>query len=402
VNLLGYNNHRISYLEFAMNYKINFLHLVQTLGCGGAENLLIHYIRSLGSTKYNHYVYCFGKDLYLKETLEDLKVEVKIGPSRKSLKNPLKFILWISKLFIDLYNYTKNKKIHIIQSHLFNGNQVGYFLGLITKIPILLTVHSTKSFSDYRKKIEPRIYLLKIVNTIVYKNAEKIVAISPEIKKILIKKYKLNSSNIIVLKNGIYLDKKILKKEKKRIELKGRIKILAVGSLRYEKSFSTLIQATKILVTDLKVNVLVMIAGEGIEREKLKKLIYKYNLSKNIILLGLRNDIYDLMNKSDIYVSTSLYEGLSIAMIEAFAHNLPVIASDVPGINTVIKNNVNGLLFPVDNYKILSEKIALIINDETLRERLSKNAGIDYHNNYNMKKNINILEKYIYYKKLGK
>ena len=79
-------------------------------------------------------------------------------------------------------------------------------------------------------------------------------------------------------------------------------------------------------------DLLVLIAREGEERSRLEKLIHDLGVESHVKLLGLRHDVMGLMKACDLFVMPSLYEGLSIAMIEAMACGLPIIASDAPGL----------------------------------------------------------------------
>ena len=94
------------------------------------------------------------------------------------------------------------------------------------------------------------------------------------------------------------------------------------------------------------------------------------------------------MRASDIFVMPSRYEGLSLAMIEAMACGLPIIASNGPGLKEFINDLQNGLLFPVDDHKALAKCILRLSEDEDLRINLSRGAKESFKKNYDMRKNI--------------
>ena len=100
-------------------------------------------------------------------------------------------------------------------------------------------------------------------------------------------------------------------------------------------------------------------------------MIEELSIQKYIKLVGIRDDVKDLMKEADIFVLPSRYEGLSVAMIEAMACGLPIIASDAPGINPYIMNGVNGLLFPIEDHNELSKNIIKLANNKKLRKKLS-------------------------------
>ena len=126
--------------------------------------------------------------------------------------------------------------------------------------------------------------------------------------------------------------------------------------LHIRKPWKFWLKATKKLI-DIGMNdFIILIVGEGEQRKMLEKMIEELSVQKYIKLVGIREDVKDLMKDADIFVLPSRYEGLSVAMIEAMSCGLPIIASDAPGINPYIKNGVNGLLFPIEDHDELVKK----------------------------------------------
>ena len=375
--------------------KINLLHLVGGLSVGGAEIMLTQYIIALGKIKYNHQIYCFGNNGPVKEKLEELGVHVYFGKKRKSIKNPITFTVSILLLIKDLLKFIKKNQIQIIQSHLSHANQLAIATGILSGIPAFPTIHNTFEFIDKRKFFDPRVILIKLTNEVTFRLADKIISVSDEIKKIVIKKFRITDSKIVVVKNGIVFNERSVSKkyrEKDIFHYNNIIKILAVGRLTYQKAMEVLVKAANILYQNGMKNFEVIIVGEGEQRIMLEKLIREFNAEKYIRLLGIRFDVIDLMKSADIFVLPSRYEGLSIAMIEAMACGCPIIATDAPGINAHIKNGVNGLLFHIEDHEKLSEMIKKLITNKILRKKLSDEGKKTYKNEYDMKRNINILD----------
>jgi len=376
--------------------KINILHLVHGLLMGGAEMALFHYIQALGMDRYKHYVYCFGEDGPVREKIESLGVPVCLGKKMAVIKKPTRFILSLLSLRRDLVCFIRSKKIQIIQSHSGHANQLGVAIGKLSGLPSFPTVHSTMAFIDPRSKWDLRVYIRKAVNWAIYRLAEKIFAVSHEVKAVVLRQYRLKHSKIMVLKNGIVFDDNVSKIEEIENEFfasEGKLKIIAVGRLVGLKGYDVLVKAVAELVDQGFDDVFVLIAGEGEERPRLEELIRKFKLQSFVKLLGLRHDILKLMKFSDIFVMSSRFEGLSIAMIEAMACGLPIIASDAPGIREHVENEKNGLLFPLMDHKALAKLIVKLANDKTLRASLSLGAKNTFKTEYDMRQNILPLKK---------
>jgi len=377
--------------EENLKNKIHLLHLVHGLSTGGAEMALFHYINALGNDNYNHYVYCFGPDGPVRQKIESLGVPVCLGKKRASIKQPFRFIFSSIALIQDLIYFIKNKRIQIIQSHSGQANQLGVAIGKLSGLPSFPTVHSTMAFKNPGSKWDLRFYLRKAVNGIIYRVAEKVLAVSQEIKEIVKRKYQLNDAKVMVLKNGIVFDNNISKTADLENEFpwfRAKLKIIAVGRLVGLKGYDVLFNAIAEIVNQGFEDVFVLVAGEGEERPRLEELIRRLNLQRFIKILGLRHDILNLMAFSDIFVMASRYEGLSIAMIEAMACGLPIIASNSPGLSAHIEHEKNGLLFPSMDYKTLAELILKLANDKTLRTKLSLGAKNSFKTEYDMHQNI--------------
>ena len=385
-------------MQNSHGYKIGYLHLVERLRVGGAEVLLLHYIKSMGTQRYRHYVYCFGNDGPLRQKFECLGVPVKIAPSRASIKNPFKFVASILFLIKDILKFIKTNRIQFIQSHLGVANQLGVIAGKLSKIPAFPTIHNTMAFVDRRNLMDPRVHLIKILNAVIYRLADQVIAVSHEVKKITEREFHLPPGRVTVLQNGIVSDSLSVERaflEKEFPDAADKLKIIGVGALTYQKFFSVLVRAAAELAERNFSEFFIMIVGEGVEEEPLARLIEELKLKNHVHLLGFRGDVISLLKASDLFVMPSRYEGLSIAMIEAMACNLPVIASNAPGLRDYVNENINGLPFEVGNHVELSEKILRLANDNALRKKLSQGAGETFAAHYNMDNNIISIENLI-------
>jgi glycosyltransferase involved in cell wall biosynthesis len=247
------------------------------------------------------------------------------------------------------------------------------------------------AFINSKSKWDIRFYLHKAVNGIIYRIAEKVLAVSHEVKEIVKRKYQLKDSKVMVLKNGIVFDKNISKTTEIEEEFSWsltKLKIIAVGRLVELKGYDVLFKGIAEIVDQGFDDIFVLVAGEGEERTRLEELIRRLELQRFVSLLGLRHDILKLMTFSDIFVMPSRYEGLSIAMIEAMACGLPIIASDSPGLSGHVEHGKNGLLFPSMDYKTLAKHILKLAADKALRTKLSLGAKKSYETEYDMRKNI--------------
>lgn len=376
--------------------KIRLLHLVRSLKIAGAEILLVHYIRALGTERYEHFVYNFGHDGPIRGRLEDLGISVTIGPKRASIKNPIKFSISLFSLVNDLIKFIKSNHIQMIQSHLSDANQLAVVVAKLAKIPVFPTIHSTMEFEDIRSKWDPRVCLSKVIYFFISILADRIIAVSEEVKEITRTQFHLKASKIVVVKNGIILREFNTRSAELANEFPdavNRLKIIAVGRLNYSKGFDVIVRAIAEAVKSGDSRFFVMLVGGGDGKTLIEELINDLGVGSQVKLLGIRQDVVELMRSSDLMVIPSRFEGLSLAMIEAMACGLPIIASDAPGLKTYITNEKTGLLFPLDDHKAMAKCILRLAADKDLRIKLSQEAGKMYKNDFDMYRNIRPLDK---------
>lgn len=160
-------------------------------------------------------------------------------------------------------------------------------------------------------------------------------------------------------------------KEKKRKEFqinKDDIVFSYVAELNKNKNQILLINTIKELKKEMQ-NVKLLLVGNGPLLEEYKNIIQNNHLENNIKLLGKRSDINEILSITDIYVASSLREGLPVNIMEAMYKGLPIIATDNRGHRELIENGKNGFLINNDQVK---ENIIRLMQNKKLREDMGK------------------------------
>lgn len=279
----------------------------------------------------------------------------------------LRMILYyISGTVLTIY-VAKKKKCALVHVHwAIPTGLIGVMVRFLIKIPFIVTIHG----SDIRMALKGREFLKKIFLK-VCKKAIRIHCVSEvqekELKKLGILKDKISSFPMGVDENFINLNK--------RRNINGKnheFLIISNRNLIKLYNVSLLIRAIPIILKANK-NVKFIIAGDGEEKEKIKKEVRDLNLTEFVKFLGRipHKEMPELLMKSDIYVSTSLFDGTSVSLLEAMASGCFPVVSDIPSNREWIKDGENGFLFHPDNEELLANKIIDAINDKELRYRSS-------------------------------
>lgn len=149
--------------------------------------------------------------------------------------------------------------------------------------------------------------------------------------------------------------------------------IVSAGRLTHQKGFDLLIEAARRVLPDHP-EWQWYILGEGEQRSELEHLVAQYNLTEQIQMPGMVN-INDFLSKASFFVMSSRFEGLPMVLLEAKAHNLPIISFDCQtGPAEIVNNDVNGLLVPPENTNMLSEAVETLINSKEQRIKYSSHA----------------------------
>lgn len=150
-------------------------------------------------------------------------------------------------------------------------------------------------------------------------------------------------------------------------------RIVSVGRLCKNKGFHTLILAFSELVLENR-NLELIIYGEGTGRPGLENLIQRLHLTNHVFLPGTVRDINGVLHQADLFVFPSRYEGFPNALCEAMAVGLPIIASNCSGTTDIVRDGIDGRLFPVGDVNRLTALLRELIEDPDQRAKLSQGA----------------------------
>ena len=271
--------------------------------------------------------------------------------------------------------------------------QANLYASLICKIfNTKIIIRSNSSPSGWARNIFTR-----TVFKLLFKLPTKIIVNSHMFKRELKSKFNIDSKCIY---NPLD-QKKILdlasKKNDNNFFLKDNdcLNIITVGRIVDQKDQITILKALNKIKNKIKFKFLIV--GHGIDKNKLENFIRINKLNKSVKILPYQNNPYNLINKADLFILSSKYEGLPNVLLEAITLKKIVISSDCPtGPREILNNGKGGLLFSVGNFKELSKKILFVLNNkQSMRVKTNfafKNLKrFDY--NFCLNKYLNFIEK---------
>ncbi len=355
---------------------IKVFHITNTLRIGGAENALCLLVKNLDPKRFSPTVICIRAGGPLEEDLTQAGIPVKI--LHRNLRSVLLFplFLWdVLVIFWDLYHLFKREHPGIIQTHLPASDYLTIMAGIwVGILPIIYTFHSS-TFLPIRRRKSLRTWLRIKLTQFLCRRVQIIVAVSKAIQDKLLEVVPGQADSIRVIANGIDVAAFRSRQPEMRIKQKigmnqEDILITTVGSLSSVKNQAMLLKAaSKLIIAYPKVRFIIV--GEGPLKEELLLLKENLGLNNYCLFLGLRKDIPEILSDTDIFVSTSRWEGLPLAILEAMAASVPIVATAVPGIKEVLVDG-SGILVPLNNVEELKKALDRLIKDHQLRQTIGK------------------------------
>ncbi len=367
---------------------IRVLHIILNLDTGGAQEVvrtLVKYQQMSGCRP----VVCTLRDGPVRKKIEELGVPVEVIPGRKWGVQvfPL-FVADMVRIYRSLGNVVRAYKIDVAQTHLF---RVLDFLVLLLPLTTSLravtwTFHSV-NFPLRKEEMTSMHWLLgpkRSVQHLLYRwispYVGRYIAVSDEVKRNMMRIFGQIENKITVISNGVDVDAYKSPAESYREEVKKELGlsdnarlIINVANLLEAKGQNHLVDAAAAVVsTNSEAHFL--LAGEGHLRGKLEEQVRLKGLEGNVHLLGSRNDIPKLLAVSDVFVLSSIWEGLSMALLEAMAAAKPVVATSVSGTIQVVIPDKTGLVVQPGDCISLAGAINKILRNPDLASSLGNAA----------------------------
>lgn len=315
--------------------KRTVLFLIYGLKYGGAEKLLIPLAGYFNSGRFRSAVIALTCGGPVEDELRQAGIEVLV------VRRDGKFTIF--NLF-QLINIVRKKKADIIHSHLMNADIWGGIAAKSLGVKHISTIHGTYFGGSFIACLKQRIRTAL---------PSMIVAVCNATKDICNKQLHVPTRKMRVIYNGIAA-RSILPKEniaplRRRLGIReGDIVIGTYGRLEEEKGHRYLIEAIAQAARTFP-RIILLVIGVGSSEPRLVKMARELNIEDHVKFLGERSDMFQLVTMIDIAVFPSLHEGFSVAILEAMAAGIPVIATSVGGTPELIKNGKDGILVAPEN-----------------------------------------------------
>lgn len=341
---------------------MKIIHFVNSLGCGGAEKLVIDLAHEMQMRDHQVLIISLSDKIEYIEKINEYKLEVINCGFSGTIYN----IHGIMRTFMIIKRVVRRFKPDVLHSHIFLSDLFAR-LNKPAYARVVTTLHRDEPWwTDRNFKSRIKRYLESVTAK---KLTDRFIAVSAIAKKVAIDKLKVDKKKVSVIMNGVDINS-FSKGER---SINPFPIIIQVARFYPEKAHQLSLMAFKDIL-DIYPNAELWLVGDGPLRKSIESLGGVLEIKDQVRFLGIRQDIPDLLHKADVFLLSSEREGLPISILEAMAAKTPIVTTTVGEIPRVLEDEISGLLFKSGDVESLTRQLIRCLQDKTLSEQLVKNA----------------------------
>ena len=356
--------------------KCHILHLISSAGLLGAERVLLELA---GHSKQAGLKVTIGvfensrnPNLEVANEAKERGFQVQIFPCSGRLdKNTIQMIK----------DYIDNASVQILHSHNYKSNFYARRALSNSNVRWVVTNHG--------RRFGPKLLLYNLLDAFIVRRADKIIAVSEEIAKKM-KLAGIVKGKILLIENGVNLERFTKNTSPEAIKESLGIKkealvVGTIGALTREKGHQYLLRAA-LKVIRIYPKAIFLLVGDGIERPNLEKTVSHLGIKDSVIFAGMRKDVPEILSILNAFVLPSLNEGLPIALLEAQAAKVPVVATRVGAIPDVVKDGITGILIPPEDPEAIAKSIVRVLSDRKGAHNMAQKGFERVRDNFSSEK----------------
>jgi glycosyltransferase involved in cell wall biosynthesis len=359
--------------------RVHVLTMTDTIGIGGAEEIVLTLNESLDSARFQRTV-CVTRDPRRLDPHDEFDSSARFERLRAAgveililrRGSKLNLLAWLR-----LIRFICARQVDVIHAHKFGSNFWGAVLGKLTGVPVIIAHEHTWSFEGQR--------LRRLVDRrVIARFADAVIAVSDTDRQRMINIVGMPPERVVLIANGIPPlppgDGALLRLEAGIAE--DSTVLVAVANLRPQKAFDVLLRAVALLRPRFP-QLRLLVAGGG-DRASLEELAGKLGISEMVIFLGARRDVENVLAAGQIAVSSSDFEGSPLAAMEYLAAGLPIVATRVGGMPDLVHDGENGLLVPPREPHALAEAIGELLSDPARAAEMGEHGRALQHEQFSL------------------
>lgn len=334
--------------------------VVETLGMGGMEQVVVTLARALDRERFAPEILCLKEAGPLAEVARDHAIPVHgIGyvPGSPDYL-----------AFTKVARVLRERRVSVVHSHNTCAFIFGTLGARLAGVPTIVHTDHARAFPDRFRYVATE----HLLSHLVYR----VVGVSAPTTEALHRHEWIPRRKLVTVPNGIdrsrYTAQVDRTQARRALGIAPDAPVIGLGArLTEQKGLEYLLRALPPVIAR-HAGAVLLVAGDGPQRPALEALAADLGVAPSVRFLGMRDDIAALLRACDVYALPSVWEGLPMAVLEAMAAGLPVVASDVGGVGTAVQHQVTGLLVPPRDPARLADALLAVLGDRVLRRRLGE------------------------------
>ena len=356
--------------------KKKIAYVVTPVEFGGAERVSLNFLRNIDRNRFLVYPIIFFRpweedSIFLKELKKEgyplHKIPISVRSSLKE-RDRLWLVRCVKMIFVILFK----ERFDLIHTHGYFADIITILVAKVLRIPVISTCHG---FIEDGRKLKRS----NGTDRMVLRFSNRIIAVSQGIKDELLKSG-IKESKIEVVLNAVQTntDNDVLThdryKKRRAVHASEKDFVLGyIGRLSREKGIHYLLDAVEILAKR-NIPIKTVIIGDGPAKKDLELMVRQKGLEDKVFFAGFQTDVRKWIPAMDVFVLPSLTEGTPMALLEAMACGIPIVASAVGGVPQIIDSGKEGILVPPGKPEDIAAGIMELYSSNSLRENFAQAA----------------------------
>jgi glycosyltransferase involved in cell wall biosynthesis len=344
--------------------SVQVVHIITKLELGGAQQNTLFTIAHLDRKYFRPYLITHNEGILLSEAVALNGVKTFLLPELIREINPLMDMRALFKIRGILRDLKTSDSAMIVHTHSSKAGILGRWAARFAGADII--IHTIHGFGFHDNQPSPVRKFFVFLEKVTAMITDKLIAVSKANIKKGVTMGIFPPKKVVLIRSGIELEQFTgvrVKKAQKKKELGADLKLplaTMIGCLKPQKAPLDYVEVAY-LVLQVK-DAYFILVGDGALREKVEKRVDELGLRKRFKLLGWRRDIAEILAATDIFVLTSLWEGLPRVLPQAMAMGIPIVATKVDGTPEAVANGVNGFLAEPQDTRGMAEKIIYLFD----------------------------------------
>jgi glycosyltransferase involved in cell wall biosynthesis len=345
-----------------MTERLKILHLIDSLAVGGAERFLLNLLGQLDRSQFELHVCCLNvvRGNKLQPAFQQLDLALTVLGSRH---------LYDLRSAWAVARYIRRHRIDIVHTHMLGPDVIGRLVGVLLQRPVFSTMQNEPR--DYDRKRFDACWLERLSAR---RLPVHLIAVSERIRTMFLAEWQIPPARITTICNGVPMHEllAIPALPPERPPGCGPV-ITTIGRLSRQKAQHYVLMAAQRVVQRYP-SARFLIVGEGKLEDTLKQQARELGIAHAVRFTGVRDDIPAILAQSDLFVLSSLWEGLPLSAVEAMAAARPVVLTDVGGHRELVQHGVQGLIVPPGDADALADALLCLLDDEPRRVAMGRAA----------------------------